>query len=240
MWAFCLGQNDSQVPAPDIWVNLAKKKKWGKQKQLLDLCSLTFCVDVATVKQVDQQFQCVSNNQTAKWWEKHFSGGVNNWNQWCFPSASGLQSLLNFKCHIFGNNLRVRCECIFVCSFVLLARAYHLWGWTDETGVRTLFLGRQSLTCTVNDFSTSFGVIDNHNERVGWELLAHFFKVQWMAEKVRTSPRSCCAVHVFHLCSNVKRSALGQSNDGFPSWQLPLFQRSTRDEKGGGGGWDCV
>lgn len=42
----------------------------------------------------------------------------------------------------------------------------------------------------------------------------------------------------FHLGANVKRSALGQSNDGFPSWQLPLFQRSTQDEreKGGGGG----
>lgn len=174
-----------------------------------------------------------------EWRENHFSGGVNYWNQWCLLPSSGLQSLWTLSITSL-ETIWLRRECIFLCSFVLWVRAWRLWGWTDETGVRMLFLGRQSLTCTVNDFSRRFRVIDNHNERVGWELLAHFFNAQWMAEKVCTSPLSCCAVHVFHLRSNVKRSALGQSDDGFPSWQLPLFQRSTWDEKGGGGGGECV
>lgn len=73
-----------------------------------------------------------------------------------------------------------------MCSFVLRGRILCLWGWTDETVMQTLFLGRQSPSRTVNDFSTSSRVMDNQKERVGRELLAHFFPMygRWTRRSV--------------------------------------------------------
>lgn len=52
--------------------------------------------------------------------------------------------------------------------------------------MQTLFLGRQSPSRTVNDFSTSSRVMDNQKERVGRELLAHFFPMycRWTRRSV--------------------------------------------------------
>lgn len=56
---------------------------------------------------------------------------------------------------------------MFVCMSVLWGKVLCLQGWTDEKGMPTQFQSRQSPSRTVNDFSTSSGVMDNQNERVG-------------------------------------------------------------------------
>lgn len=91
---------------------------------------------------------------------------------------------------------------VFICvvcvsRFVLWGRVLCLWGWTDEAGMQTPFLCRQSPSRTVNDFSTSSGVMDNQDEKTGWLLLSYFFNGRRQEEKVPTSLRSCCAAHVF-------------------------------------------
>lgn len=94
------------------------------------------------------------------------------------------------------------------------------------------------LSHTVNDFSTSSRVMDNQKERVGWVLLSQFFNGRRRESEglyIITVLLLCCArFSIWALTLNVAPWA--KSMMDFPSWQLPLFQRSTQDERGGRGG----
>lgn len=106
--------------------------------------------------------------------------------------------------------------------------------------MQTPFLCRQSPSCTVNDFSTSSRVMDNQNERVG---RVPFLVLQWTAEQ-REDPYIimlllCCArFSIWVLTLNIAPWAKAMMDS--PSWQLPLFQRSRQDNRGGERGWGDV
>lgn len=143
-----LGQNYSTALGPEQWsvaipsncspFNSQKMKK--KRNHLsLTLLSLLFLwwMPMRWTKQVNVSTVCqvrISKRESNKeWQEEHFSRGVNYWELWCFLPTTALQRLLNFKCHISWNNLRLCWECICVCTFVLWGRVLCLWGRTDET-----------------------------------------------------------------------------------------------------------
>lgn len=87
---------------------------------------------------------------------------------------------------------------------------------------------RQSPSHTLNDFSTSFRVMDNQNEKVGWVLLIF----QWMTKErdglYITAPLLCNArFSIWALTLNVTPWA--KHNDGFPIVVASLvFRRTVR------------
>lgn len=111
-------------------------------------------------------------------------------------------------------------SCVCVCP---LRESICLRGWNDDTGMHTLFLCRQSSTHTVNDFSTSSRVMDNQNDRVGWELLATVF--QWLVDG-RSVHHSAlvvlCTFSIWVLTLNVAPSANAMMDS--PPGSFPCFK----------------
>lgn len=126
-------------------------KEWSKKKPFIfgfGLISFGL-MDAAALNQAGQLsplclVRIFEGESDKEWQEKHFSRGVNYWDLWCFLPTTALRPLLNFKCHISWNNLRLCRECECVCAFVLWGRVLCLWGWTDDTGKQSPFLCRQS------------------------------------------------------------------------------------------------
>lgn len=86
---------------------------------------------------------------------------------------------------------------VFVWAHLSFEGEYYICGGgLMRQACTLLFLCRQSPLRTVNDFSTSSRVIDNHKARVG--CAPPLTPTEGRGEeKVPTSPCSCSAVHVF-------------------------------------------
>lgn len=112
------------------------------------------------------------------------------------------------------------CACLSSEGTVLCLR-----GWTDETGMQTLFLCRQSPSHTVNDFSTSFRVMDNQTETLGCVLALSFSLDSGGERRFLNHETLVVLCTFFHVGANVKRSTLGQSNDGFPLLAASLVSK---------------
>lgn len=116
-------------------------------------------------------------NQTKSDKRKQFSRGVDCWEVWRCLATTSPQPFVNFKCHISRNNLRLCRECVCVCMSVhvcplRLSTASAGVDWWKRHA--DFFFCRQSPSCTVNDFSTSSGVMDNQETATSWELLLYF------------------------------------------------------------------
>lgn len=172
-----LGQNYSTALGPEQWSvrQLSIHKKWRKKETIyLWLCSHYFSCDGCRCAGPSRstfplcvRWGFLRENQT-KSDKRNISPGVltiENCGVFCLQQPSSVFWTLSVT------SLETIWDCVgnvFVCVRLSSEGEYYVCGG----GLMRLFLCRQSPSCTVNDFSTSSGVMDNHNERVGWELLA--------------------------------------------------------------------
>lgn len=174
-------------------------------------------------------------NQT-KTDKRNISPGVltiESWDVFCLQQPSGLFWTLSVT------SLETIWDCVgsaTVCVHLSSEVEYYVCGGGLMTqACRLRFCVVNHLSHTVNDFSTSSRVMDNQNERVGWVLFSQFFNGRRRESEgpyIITVLLLCCArFSIWALTLNVAPWA--KSMMDFPSWQLPLFQRSTQDEKGG-------
>lgn len=89
-------------------------------------------------------------------------------------------------------------------------------------------LSRQSPSCTVNDFSTSSGVMDNQNEKVGWVLLI-FQRMTKERDGPNITARLSCNTRFSIWAPTLNVAPWAKHNDGFPIPVASLvFKRTVR------------